>query len=434
MSIWRFVSLLSGLIGARMAGAAFGLASQVLLARAFSPSDVGVAFLTLSAMAFISLLMTAGYPALGVTYLARYHTLGRKALVAGFFAAARHDALISTLVVYAGLALAYFVFPVSDEVKTGLLFGGIAAIPYALMRLNNSAANALRRYSLSYVPDFMLRPALLLLFIGVMVLALPHYGIAYVLWAVVAIAAAAAALQAILLGKDGAMADLRAPPPAAMARLFRGRALPLVVVGVVSAAFADIVTLLAGLFLPASEIAVLGVAIRLAALAGFVTQASQQFVMRDLTAAMARGTKAEIDALLLKTNGVALCVMCGAIIGSAMLGDKVLAVFGEAYQAGQWPLVLFMASQTIRAASGMNGHLLSLSGHQTRTAGLCLLALIVLAIGIAALAPRFGVGGVAMAAIAADMMWAVSLALLAGRLAGRRGDILAATPMRLKRS
>jgi O-antigen/teichoic acid export membrane protein len=434
MPLWRFVSLLSSLIGARVAGAAFGLASQVLLARVFAPSDVGVAFLAMSAMAFISLLMTAGYPALGVTYLARYHTLGRKALVAGFFAAARRDALMLSIIVYAGLVLAYFILPMSDEVKTGLVFGGIAAIPYALMRLNNSAANALRRYSLSYVPDFMLRPALLLLFIGFMVLALPHYTIAYVLWAIVAITLAAAGLQAILLGKDGAVAGLGEAPQPGMAKLLKYRAMPLVIVGVVAAAFADIVTLLAGFFLPASEIAVLGVAIRLAALAGFVTQASQQFVMRDLTAAIARGTKTEVDALLLKTNGVALSVMCGAILSAVVLGDKVLGVFGEEYQAGQWPLVLFMVSQTIRAASGMNGHLLSLSGHQTRTAGVCLVAVTILAAGIAALAPHFGVTGVAVAAIAADAVWAFSLAVLAGKLAGRRGDILAAVPLRLKRS
>jgi O-antigen/teichoic acid export membrane protein len=434
MSIWRFVSLISSLIGTRVAGAAFGLTSQILLARAFAPSDVGMAFLAMSAMAFISLLMTAGYPALAITYLARYQTLGRKSLIAGFFAAARRDTMIFSLITYSVLALAYFVLPLSNEVKTGLIFGGIAAIPYALVRLNNSAANALRRFSLSYVPDFMLRPALLLIFIVVMVLALPGYTIGYVLWAFVAIALFVAVLQAILLGRHGATAGMDSTACAGMTRLFRGRALPLVIVGLVSAAFADIVTLLAGLFLSASDIAVLGVAIRLAALAGFVTQASQQFVMRDLTAAMARGTKAEVDGLLFRTNAVALGVMFGAILGMIVLGDKVLAVFGQDYQAGLWPLVLFMVSQAVRAASGMNGHLLSLSGHQIRTAGACLIAVLVLAGGTALLAPRHGIIGVALAVIAADAVWAASLAVLAGKLAGRRGDIFAVAPVLVRRS
>lgn len=434
MSIWRFVSLLSSLIGTRVAGAAFGLASQILLARAFAPSDVGIAFLALSAMAFISLVMTAGYPALAVTYLARYQTLGRKSLIAGFLAAARRDTLIFSLIAYAALALAYVALPLSDEVKTGLVFGAIAAIPYALVRLNNSAANALRRFSLSYVPDFMLRPALLLAFIIFMIAALPHYTIAYVLWAIAAIALAVAILQAVLLGKDGATANLGAAHRPGLAKFFRGRALSLAIVGIVSAAFADIVTLIAGLLLPASDIAVLGVAIRLAALAGFVTQASQQFVMRDLTAAMARGTDAEVGALLFRTNAVALAVMCGAILGSIALGDRVLAVFGQEYRAGHWALVLFMVSQTVRAASGMNGHLLSLGGHQMRTAGVCLVAVLVLAGGTALLAPQYGVNGVAMAAIAADAVWAASLAVLAAKLTGRRGDILAVALPGLKRS
>jgi hypothetical protein len=53
---------------------------------------------------------------------------------------------------------------------------------------------------------------------------------------------------------------------------------------------------------------------------------------------------------------------------------------------------------------------------------------------IATLAPYYGVTGVAIGVIAADAVWAVSLALLAGRLTGRRGDIFAVASLKAKLS
>jgi O-antigen/teichoic acid export membrane protein len=426
MSIWRFASLISSLVGARLAGAAFGLGIQLALARMFPPADVGVTLLAMSVAAFLSLIVAGGYPTLGLTYLARYQTLNRRGLIRSFLAIARRDMAFLASIGALAIGAAILFLPMSESMRVALFYGGIAALPLALMRLNNVAANALRRFSLSYIPDFVARPGLLLALIAVLAVVQRSPSIDDVLWGFIAVTFVVTALQSGLLGRDSAFGGLGEPVRLTGARIYRWRAGALVLVALVSVAYADLITLIAGLFLPPDQVAVLGMAIKIAALVGFVSQSLQQFVIRDLTAALARGTPAEVRALLARTNIAGTSLMMLATLAAVPLGAYVLAMFGPEYVSGQWALVMFLLSQAIRAASGMNAHLLSLEGYQARTASMCFASVVVLVSASALLAPRFGIEGVAVAVIAADLVWAVALGVMARRLAGVSGDLLGA--------
>ncbi|MDO8352870.1 MAG: hypothetical protein Q7T14_05365 [Aestuariivirga sp.] len=424
MSLWRTILLAVNLVGVRFGGAAIGLASQILLARLLSQHDVGVVFLGMSAAAFISLLITGGYPILAITCLPRYYALGRKNLVRAFHAAFLRDGLWISLTTFALAAAVYFWLPLDDSIKTALLFGCLSAPAAAAIRINSSVANSVRRYSLSYVPDFLYRPGLFLAFLLFAWGAGIQLNVVLVLWAFVIMTTIVAVVQAWLIGEDGARSGLKWSGRHNLAPVLRSRAAALVVVGAVAASFADIVTLIAGFFLNSADVALVGVAIRLAALAGFITQATQQFILPDLTAAMTRGTSQQVHALLLRINMIALAAILACVAGAALLGPWALRIFGSEYEAGHWPLVLFMISQAFRAASGMNQHLLSLAGYQIKTAGSCLVAMAVLVGGTALFTPSHGVMGLAYAVLIADAVWAGLLALQTQRLTGRRGDII----------
>ena len=424
MSFWRTILLAVNLVGVRFAGAAIGLASQILLARLLTQHDVGVVFLGMSAAAFISLLVTGGYPPLAITCLPRYYALGRTNLVRAFHAAFLHDSLWISLVTFAAAAVVYFGLPFNNGIKTALLFGCLSAPASALLRINSSAANSVRRYGLSYVPDSLYRPGLLLVYLLFAWFAGLTLNVVHVLWAFVIVNTIVALGQAWFIGGDGTISGFKWSGRHNLAALLRGRAAALIIVSAVAASFADIVTLLAGFFLEPSEVAIVSVAIRLAALAGFITQATQQFILPDLTAAMARGTSHHVHAILLRTNLLTLSAITVFVIGAMFFGNFALRIFGSAYELGHWPFVLFMVSQAFRAASGMNQHLLSLAGYQIKTAGSCLIAVIVLFGGTALLTPNFGVMGLAFAAVIADAIWAILLAVQVQRLTGRRGDII----------
>jgi len=423
MSISRAFMLAVNLVGVRFGGAALALASQILLARLLTQHEVGVVFMGMSAAAFISLLITGGYPQLAITCLPRYYTLGRSSLVRTFHAAFLHDSLWITLATFAIATLAYAFLPIDDGMKTALLFGCLSAPASAAIRINSSVANSLRRYALSYVPDFLYRPGLLLAFLTVAWALALKLSVNEVLWAFVGANTIVALVQALLIGPDGARSGLKWSGRHNLAPVMRGRAAALVIVGTVASSFADIVTLISGFFLESSGVALVGVTIRLAALAGFITQASQHFILPDLTNAMTRGTRGDVHTLLLRINAISLGAVLACVGGAIFLGPLALRIFGTIYEPGHWPLVLFMVSQAFRAASGMNQYLLSLANHQLKTAGSCIIAMVVLIAMAALLTPRFGVMGMAGAVLVADAVWALLLALQAQRLTGRRGDI-----------
>jgi O-antigen/teichoic acid export membrane protein len=424
MSLWRAIVLAINLVGARFGGAAIALSSQILLARLLTQDQVGVVFMGMSAAAFMGLLVTGGYPQLAITCLPRYYSLGRTNLIYAFHAAFLHDSLRITLCTFAVAAVVYLYVPLDSGLKTALLFGCLSAPASAAIRINSSVANSLRRYALSYVPDFLYRPGLLLLFL------LAAWGLGAkltvneALWAFVISNTIVAFVQALMIGSKGARSGLKWSGRHNLAPIMRSRAAALVIVGIVAASFSDIVTLISGFFLDAADVAVVGVAIRLAALAGFITQASQQFILPDLTDAMTHGTPKQVHALLMRINAISMAAILAGVAGAVVLGPYALQVFGAGYQVGHWPLVLFMVSQTFRSASGMNQYLLSLGGHQIKTAGSCIIAMVVLVASTALLTPNFGIMGLAGAVVVADVVWAILLSAQCQNLTGRRGDIL----------
>jgi O-antigen/teichoic acid export membrane protein len=431
MSALKLAARLFSVVGARAAAAAFGLLGQLALARVFAPADVGIFLLTTSVMAFASLLMTGGYPALGFTYLARYQSLARKTLVQAFHAAALRTTVILTGVMALAAGLAYFT-PALAEMRPAILFGALAAPGQALIRLNNSAANSLRRFDLSFVPDFVLRSGFLFAAIIAVIALARQPQMSWILWAIVISTYAAAMIQAALLGRSGVVAKVFSVQRRSLTPFYRLRAAALLVGAFVSVAFAEIVTLTAGLLLPPADVAVVGIAVRLAAIAGFVVQTMQVIAIPDLTDTMTKGTPEAADRLMRRTNLVNFALMTAAILTTLVIGDWVLSIFGPDYRAGKWALILFMLSQTVRSAGTINNYLLSLGGHQTRTAIVCAVSLIVLFGAAAGLTPYLGIIGIGWAALAAECIWAVGLALSAQSLTGRRGDLLAAIRLRAR--
>lgn len=427
-AILRIIASLFGLMGARLAGAGFGFLSQLVLARAFPPEEAGIAFLAISVTTFVSLLITGGYHTIGLTYLARFQSFGRPSLINAFLAAARRDMLVLAAVALLCASL-FWLLPADRGIVAAGFWGTLAAIPLAGMRLNNSAANAQRRFALSYAPDFVFRPVLLLVLIGLLVALGATQTALPILIALPVISLATTLGQSVLLREDNALRrdsqtrrDLRP--------YLRQRAVAMLAVTIVSGATADLVVMIGGVFLPPEQVAILAVAIRIAALVGFFALASQQFVLRDLVAAQREGGAKAIDRILMRTNLAGAGTMLAALIVTAALGPWLLGLFGAHYGDAYWPMLIFLMSQGVRVLGGMNGQLLALGGHQIRSAQLCLFALVVLVVGASALAPILGIMGIAIATLAAELIWAIGLAVLTQKMEGRRGDMFGKLPYR----
>jgi O-antigen/teichoic acid export membrane protein len=211
---------------------------------------------------------------------------------------------------------------------------------------------------------------------------------------------------------------------AILSNVLRRRAVALAVVGAVTVMFADIVTLLGGFILPHDDVAVVGLAIRLAGIAGFVIQATQQFILPDLTQALTRQDDKMADELLVRLNLLTAMTLALGLLFTIFFGGFFLSFFGEVYRSGQWLLVLFLVGQSIRALSGMNQNLLSIGGYQVRSAGACVTGLVVFGFASIIFTRMYGFVGTGYAAIIAECIWALMLAAQVQSLMGRRADLL----------
>jgi O-antigen/teichoic acid export membrane protein len=415
---------LAGFVGARLAGAAIGFVSQFLLARLLPVADVGIVLMGMSAASFVSLGANGGYALLAMTQLPKIYMHGRQRLIDAFNSSAAFDSIISfaILCVFGLIAASWFDLSRGQYIALGI--GTLCAPASAIIRFNSSVATAERRYHLAYVPDFILRPLMFLIFlISVFFLSYKVDPIFVIL--VFTFAAYVTSVgQALALGKNALSFRHIAWPRPLYGKRMRSRAIALTLVSATMLAIADIVTLIAGFLLPEDDVAIVGITVRLAAIAGFVLQAGQMLVLTDFTQALISKNQPLVRQLLMRINLMTLAIVGGSLLGGILLGEFVLSYFGEVYRKGAWLLVLFLVAQSIRAAGGMNQHILSINNFQVRMAGIGLVILLILICLSVILCKQYGFVGMGYALVGFELAWLIALAKQAQNLCGQRGDLL----------
>jgi O-antigen/teichoic acid export membrane protein len=417
------VGKMAGLVGARLIGAGIGFASQLVLARMLSVEDVGIVILGMSAAAFVALVANGGYALLATTELPKLTTHGRTALANAFNQAAVVDGIIAFLAVIAVVAVADLSLGLTSGQRIALIFGCLCAPASMFIRYNASMAMAARFFKTAYMPDFLFRPAAFLVGLLAGAIAGWVHDAFTALTVFIAVTYLTAFGQSWALKGQGLGFRHVAKPRASFVKKLRAKAFSLTLVSGMMLAFADIVILVSGWVLPEKDVAIVGIAMRLAALAGFVLQAGQMLIVTDLTQALVKRDYAASDALLRRINFTTVAIAVAALFATLVLGDFALGLFGEVYRQGLWLLVLFMFGQSLRALGGMNQQILSINGFQLRTAGSCVLTLVLLVALSAVFCQAMGFIGIGFAVVCAELVWLLALAAQAQGLCGRRGDL-----------
>jgi O-antigen/teichoic acid export membrane protein len=423
MTLGQMIKLALGSVGSRLAGAGISLITQLVLTRNFAASDVGIIFLAMSMAAIFSLIVSAGYPSLSLTQLPRFQALKLNRLIAAFHGAFLHDFAAVTIALFAVVGVIVVFAPIDPGLRIALIFGCLSAIPSGLMRYNGSLANVLRRYKLAFLPDFIFRPGLFFIYIaGAFTLGF-RLTLIHVLCVFIASNTIVSLTWALLMREGGLRFSYWSATKAKLTAAIRKRLLALMIVAAVTTLFADVVTLIGGFMLPHDQVALLGLTIRLASLAGFIIQSSQQFVLSDLTHALTVHDTKSADSILMRMNILTLGTVIAALFGAILFGQFFLSFFGSVYEQGHWLLVLLIIGQAVRALSGMNQHMLSIGGFQLRSAYACLIGMLILIVSWVFFQPLFGILGVGLAVIAAELCWGLIVGGETQQLTDRRGDL-----------
>ncbi|ODA68083.1 Polysaccharide biosynthesis protein [Methyloligella halotolerans] len=409
---------------ARIAGAAAGFITQVLLARYLQASALGVFYSVVSLVAVAGLVAAYGYPAIAPRFISRYREKGRPDLVLAFITRARREATLYVLIGAVGIVAFGLLWPGLDHVTRMALIAAAAALPAsASLRVNGSFAGSLRRFLLAYLPDTAIRP--FLLFFGV--LAFIALGIQFdaadVTWLVAGITSVIAFTQYALVQRDVPKMP-SAPPPKRLVRIWRREALPLIIVVMFIEFFADVDILMLTPFISQAEVGIFGVCLKIAVLVGFAVQVAQYIVQPDLADAHARKSYAPIKKAMAKALGFPLAATLGAFALFAVWGNELLSLFGPEFAGAKVPLLILIVSQLVRALFGPNVALLTVLGAQTQNATLAICSIAVLGLSNILLAPAYGATGAALAVVIAMTFWMIGTSILLYRLSGLRTDAL----------
>ncbi|MGI9570928.1 MAG: hypothetical protein ACR2PH_14610, partial [Desulfobulbia bacterium] len=251
----------------------------------------------------------AGYSIVGLTYLSRYISMGRRKLQTIFITATFRDLTYNTvilsiliLVIVSGLSL-------NESTEQAIFLGLIVAPGGAIMTLQSTIANANRHYFLTFTPDYFVRPlefliALLILLALTNGITLKATLIIYALLSNVTMFGQFYFLTRNVVSGTEVKSWFASPDRQKRKRLamWRSRASSLIIVTLVSLSFSDLVVVVAGLFVKTDDVAPIGIRVKIAVLVGFAGQICHQFVIPDLAGTIRDGDNCSWQRILLRAN------------------------------------------------------------------------------------------------------------------------------------
>lgn len=390
-----FLKTSSILMAARVGGTGLGFLIQLALVRLMPPVDYGIYVVAMSLAAVLSIVCAFGMPSVAARFVAAYQEAGDKARLAGFLRSsigriAGMSALISLIavvVVWSGVVDASYQMP--------LILACLIAPVLAAMRFGGALSNAARRFYLTYLPDVTLKPIILVAGLaGMYVLAYPLTTSNVLLVHLAVVFAACCVLWRFLRPRD--QFGLEGVDPVTDSSTWRRAATPMIFVTLLTSFLADIDILLLSALLPADQVGIFSVCLRIMLLIEFGIQTVFQMTTPDLAEAKARDEPSMMKAAMRRAQHLTFCFTLAALCGVFLLGEWLLLLFGEGFVVGANTLVLLVAGQVVRSAFGPVTQALTVAGAQMRSLVSYGVALLVLIVSNVLLVPTMGLEGAAM--------------------------------------
>lgn len=371
-------------------------------------AELGVYVLALSWCILLATVTTFGLPVAAIRFVGEAVSGNRPAVIQGFLYWGQKAVFTAGLGFAAVLSAALWLGLVDLESgKRSAFLAAFWALPfYALINFHAGVANAYSRFSLSFMPNNVVRPFVFLCALYVVWLTGEPMSAASVMnlhWLVI-VAVSTVTASFVIRHSNASFAS---PTQQHDRRLWLRTSLPLMVLALFNGYFPEFTVILVGSMLPSDSVAVYHIAFRIALLISFALFAVDAYLGPAAAQLFAQG---DIDSLQQSVNRATRLRFFGALIAFgalALFGKAILGLFGAEFVAGYVSLLMLAFGELIHAAAGPVTRLMSVSGHQDKCLyvfGCCLVGAVAL---IAILAPAFGINGAAAAAMMTMISWSV---------------------------
>ncbi len=276
----------------------------------------------------------------------------------------------------------------------------LVSVPvFALMMWFSTLAQSFYRYRLAVLPMLIFRPVFLLFAVFLL------WAVGFSLSAYSVTLAHLFIMLPILLGQFYFVRRaLKEQYPAIKATekqtsTWLRTAIPLLVTAFFIKYFLELNVIMAGIYLPADQIAIFNATFRSAFLIGFGILALDAITAPRVAELHGSDNLKELQHLVSQSTRIKCLGSLFGMVVLAIFGKLVLGLFGPEFVVGYKALLILAISQVIVAGFGAGAQLLTVSGNQDR----CLVVFACSAAALfalhALLVPRFGINGVAVAVL-----------------------------------
>jgi O-antigen/teichoic acid export membrane protein len=411
----------------RVASLAATMAMSVVLARALGPVDYGVYSYVFAIVTLLALPSQVGIPVLLVRETAKAQAHEDWPRLKGLWTWATRTILATSvaIAVAAAIVLAWRGERTDAELRWTLAAGMVLVPLVALGNARGAALRGLRRIVSGQLPENVLRPVMLVAFVGTAWWWGDKVSAAQAMaWHVLA-AAIAFAIGGAILWRVRPTGMLPVQPDLRHAREWWQAALPLALITGLQVAGNQSGVILLGLFRPQAEVGAYKVATSAATLALFGLQTANLILGPYIARLHTLGDHGRLQRLASVGAFASAALTFPIFLIFAMGGPWLLGwLYGPEYRSAYVPLLILGAGQMANALFGSVGQLLNMTGHERVAARwLAVAAGCNIALGVA-LVPWWGAIGAAVASVVSILVWNLAFWRVAMREIGVDGSVL----------
>jgi O-antigen/teichoic acid export membrane protein len=394
-----------------------GFASTVLLARFLGGADYGRYVFAFAWASLLTIPAILGFDRFLVRGIAVYEVNQDWALMRGLLRRTNQFVLlISTAIVAIGCGTAALLL--SPSLRAPFCVAMLIVPITALTLLRQGAMQAIGRIVSGQLPEYLIRPVLIL--VGICALKFAGGGLLTATTALTANVvglAIAFTVGAILLMR-ALPAEVRSVQPRYASREWLRASLPMMLISGIWMANNYCTTLVVGTLAGDRAVGVYSVVQKGAELIVLVLLAANMALAPTLARLYAQNDRKGLEHATERIAQATLLVSGPLAVGFIVFAGVYLSIFGPSFHTATTALTILAFGQLVNAAAGPAGNVLLMTGHERaamRGIGLGLAANLILAV---ILVPVLGVTGGAIAFAVSLVLWNTALVLIARRRVG----------------
>lgn len=408
----------AGTFSLKTLGLVFSFVTAVVLARLLNATGYGVYAYAVSWATLLYVPGMLGLDILLVRNVASFEATADFARLRGLLAGAYIAVGVASVVIAfsAGLALAWI--GVTPDVLPAVLLAMLLVPLMSITRISAAGLRGLHRVVLGQLPEFGLRPPLLLGLLGVFAILLgPSFGPVAAVAAFVLAAAVGAAVGVWQLWSH-AWPLISGVSARYEFRRWAVSALPLLLIGGLGVVNTQTDIVLLGTLRGPADAGIYRVASRGAEFIEFVLLAVNAPLAPMIARVYVQGESARLQRLI--TSSARVITLLSAPLAASLIvfGNVYLGLFGSEFTDGRAALSILALAQMVNAFFGSVGIALTMTGHERDSLrGLLVAAVVNVGLNVL-LIPALGTVGAALATGSSIVVWNVLLGVLVVRRLG----------------